>query len=126
MSYDVGEDMEMLENELCFIYVTVPSFVSPTSHALHLRHLASCPWVHIYTAMALGGRSRLTSPMLGHLSPQDQFEHEGVKKISTLRHPESNLGGPAGISFKVICDRYQIIFSIFISVYLNLVKNTIP
>ena len=66
MSYDVGEVAERLENELIlqpfrrFTYVTAhsptllllylrhssfsnPSFGSPTSQALHLRHLASRP-----------------------------------------------------------------------------------
>ena len=60
MNCDVGEVTERLENELCFTYVTDhsptlpllnlrhssfsnPSFASPTSQALHLRHLASHP-----------------------------------------------------------------------------------
>ena len=70
MSCDVGELTESLENEQssfsklsvtspmsqlilkpfrCFTYVTThnPSFVSPTSQALHLCHLASHPWLSV-------------------------------------------------------------------------------
>ena len=73
MSCDVGEVTEMLENELCFIYVTAhsptllllhlrhnlfsnPYFVSPTSQALHLRHLANRPWSWI--AQSVGAFAR--------------------------------------------------------------------
>ena len=66
MSCDVGEVTERLENELCsfcrFTYVTThsptlpllhlrhslfsnPSFASPTSQALHIRHLANRPCI---------------------------------------------------------------------------------
>ena len=74
MSCAVGEVTESLENELCsfrhFIYVTAhfltllsfllrhssfsnPSFASPTSQALHFRHLASRPCLKLSSAHSL-------------------------------------------------------------------------
>ena len=79
MSCDVGEVTERLENEQSsqlifqpfrrFNYVTVhsptlpllylrhssfsnPSFASPTSKALHLRHLAGRPWTKLSVMMS--------------------------------------------------------------------------
>ena len=66
MSCDVGEVTERLENELCYDcnyelcsfsnhsvatptsqLILQPFFASPTSQALHLRHLTSRPWVFV-------------------------------------------------------------------------------
>ena len=44
MSCDVGESTESLDSELRHSSFSNPSFASPTSQALHLRHVASRPW----------------------------------------------------------------------------------
>ena len=48
MSCDIGKATEGSENELWRRWsdssFSNPSFTSPTSQALHLHHLASCPW----------------------------------------------------------------------------------
>ena len=62
MSCDVGEVMEMLENEqssphLCHSSFSNPSFASSTSQALHFRNMASCP-CYEYSSILLCARTR--------------------------------------------------------------------
>ena len=47
-TYITADSPTLLLLHLCESSFSNPSFASPTSQALHLRHLASCPWYNLY------------------------------------------------------------------------------